>query len=124
MKIFKLVSHVLAVSLAMGLAAGSAMAQNKKVIISQAFQSMLYLPLYVGINNGSFSRQGLDVVKETAGAPSAALAAVISGSAQFSLHGPEWLDLSVSQSGRLMPLHSNRRFPTVLSLPSRASVTL
>ena len=34
------------------------------------------------------------------------------------------LDLSVSQSGRLMPLHSNRRFPTVLSPPSRASVTL
>ena len=34
------------------------------------------------------------------------------------------LDLSVSQSGWLMPLHSNRRFPTVLSLPSRASVTL
>src|SRR5665213_91279 len=34
------------------------------------------------------------------------------------------LDSSISQSGRLMPLHSNRRFPTVLSLPSRASVTL
>ena len=34
------------------------------------------------------------------------------------------LDSSVSQSGRLMPLHSNRRFPTVLSSPSRASVTL
>src|SRR5678809_243926 len=34
------------------------------------------------------------------------------------------LDLSVSQSGRLMPLHSNRRFPTVLSPPSRASATL
>ena len=34
------------------------------------------------------------------------------------------LDLSVSQSGRLMPLHSNSRFPTGLSLPSRASVTL
>src|SRR4026209_2649413 len=34
------------------------------------------------------------------------------------------LDLSISQSGRLMPLHSRRRFPTVLSLPSRASVTL
>jgi NitT/TauT family transport system substrate-binding protein len=51
---------------------------------------MLYLPLYVGISNGSFTKQGLDVTKETAGAPSAALAAVISGSAQFSLHGPEW----------------------------------
>ena len=34
------------------------------------------------------------------------------------------LDLWVSQSGKLMPLHSNGRFPTVLSLPSRASVTL
>ena len=34
------------------------------------------------------------------------------------------LDSSVSQSGRLMPLHSCRRFPTVLSIPSRASVTL
>ena len=33
-------------------------------------------------------------------------------------------DLWVSQSGKLMPLHSNGRFPTVLSLPSRASVTL
>ena len=33
------------------------------------------------------------------------------------------LDLSVSQSGRLMPLHSLSRFPTGLSLPSRASVT-
>ena len=34
------------------------------------------------------------------------------------------LDSSVSQSGRLMPLHSCSRFPTGLSLPSRASVTL
>src|SRR3954451_2227462 len=34
------------------------------------------------------------------------------------------LDSSVSQSGGLMPLHSNRRFPPVLSPPSRASVTL
>lgn len=34
------------------------------------------------------------------------------------------LDLSVSQSGGLMPLHSNSRFPTGLSPPSRASVTL
>ncbi len=34
------------------------------------------------------------------------------------------LEMSLSQSGGLMPLHSCRRFPTVLSLPSRASVTL
>ena len=34
------------------------------------------------------------------------------------------LDMSVSQSGRLMPLHSTTDFPTGLSLPSHASVTL
>lgn len=82
--------------------AGVAHAQNKKVVISQAFQSMLYLPLYVGIDNGLFSKQGLDVVKETAGAPSAALAAVISGSAQFSLHGPEWPAIAASKGA---PVH-------------------
>ena len=34
------------------------------------------------------------------------------------------LDLFVSQSGWLMPLHSNDRFPTGLSQPLRASVTI
>ena len=34
------------------------------------------------------------------------------------------LDLSVSQSGKLMPLHSLGWFPTSLSLPSHTSVTL
>jgi NitT/TauT family transport system substrate-binding protein len=65
-------------------------AADKKVTISQAFQSMLYLPLYVAIDGGFFTKEGLDVTKQTAGSPSAALSAVLSGSAEFSLHGPEW----------------------------------
>ena len=68
----------------------TALAADKKVTISQAFQSMLYLPLYVAIDGGFFTKQGLDVTKQTAGSPSAALSAVLSGSADFSLHGPEW----------------------------------
>jgi NitT/TauT family transport system substrate-binding protein len=51
---------------------------------------MLYLPLYVAIDGGFFTKEGLDVTKQTAGSPSAALSAVLSGSADFSLHGPEW----------------------------------
>jgi NitT/TauT family transport system substrate-binding protein len=66
------------------------LAADKAVTISQAFQSMLYLPLYVAIDGGFFSKAGLEVTKQTAGSPSAALSAVLSGSAQFSLHGPEW----------------------------------
>jgi NitT/TauT family transport system substrate-binding protein len=79
------------------LLATPAAADNKKVIVSQAFQSMLYLPLYVAINEGFFTQQGLDLTKETAGAPSVALSAVISGSAQFSIHGPEWTAIAASK---------------------------
>jgi NitT/TauT family transport system substrate-binding protein len=79
------------------LLAAPAAADNKKVVVSQAFQSMLYLPLYVAINEGFFTQQGLDLTKETAGAPSVALSAVISGSAQFSIHGPEWTAIAASK---------------------------
>ena len=86
-----------ATALAALLLATPAAAQTKKVVISQAFQSMLYLPLYVAIDEGFFKAQGLDVTKETAGAPSVALSAVISGSAQFSIHGPEWTAIAASK---------------------------
>jgi NitT/TauT family transport system substrate-binding protein len=74
-----------------------ALADNKKVTLSQAFQSMLYLPLYVAIDEGFFAQQGIDLTKETAGAPTVALSAVISGSAQFSIHGPEWTAIAASK---------------------------
>jgi NitT/TauT family transport system substrate-binding protein len=79
------------------LLASPALADNKKVVLSQAFQSMLYLPLYVAIDEGFFTQQGLDLTKETAGAPTVALSAVISGSAQFSIHGPEWTAIAASK---------------------------
>ena len=74
-----------------------AFADGKKVVVSQAFQSMLYLPFYVAIDEGFFTKQGVDLVKETAGAPTVALSAVISGSAQFSIHGPEWTAIAASK---------------------------
>ena len=79
-----------ATALAAILLATPAAAQNKKVTLSQAFQSMLYLPLYVAIDGGFFTKQGLDVTKQTAGSPSAALSAVLSGSAEFSLPRMQW----------------------------------
>lgn len=74
-----------------------ALAGNLKATVSQAFQSMLYLPLYVALDEGLFEKAGLDVTKETAGAPSVALSAVISKSAQFSIHGPEWTAVAASK---------------------------
>jgi NitT/TauT family transport system substrate-binding protein len=77
--------------------AGHALAADKKVVVSQGFQSMLYLPLYVAIDGGFFKKEGLDVTKQTAGSPSAALSALISGSSDFSLHGPEWTAIAASK---------------------------
>ncbi|MGA7806837.1 ABC transporter substrate-binding protein [Bradyrhizobium sp.] len=86
-----------AAALVATLLATPALAENKKVTLSQAFQSMLYLPLYVAIDEGFFTQQGIDLTKETAGAPTVALSAVISGSAQFSIHGPEWTAIAASK---------------------------
>ncbi|TAI65218.1 ABC transporter substrate-binding protein [Bradyrhizobium sp. Leo170] len=94
----KLSTLSVALALALGItAAGPASAEMKKATISQAFQSLLYLPLYVGMNEGFFEKQGLDLNKESAGSGSVALSAVISKSAQFSLHGPEWTAIAASK---------------------------
>jgi NitT/TauT family transport system substrate-binding protein len=90
-----------AAALAGVLISGPASAENKKVVLSQAFQSMLYLPLYVAMDEGFFTQQGIDLTKETAGAPSVALSAVLSGSAQFSLHGPEWTAIAASKGAQV-----------------------
>jgi NitT/TauT family transport system substrate-binding protein len=79
-----------------------AFAEGKKAIISQAFQSMLYLPLYVAMDQGFFAQQGLDLEKQSAGTPTVALNAVISKSADFSLHGPEWTAIAASKGA---PVH-------------------
>jgi NitT/TauT family transport system substrate-binding protein len=102
MRLLSRLMHAAAFTAALAMTAPAAFAEGKKVVISQAFQSMLYLPFYVAIDGGFFTQQGLDVTKETAGAPSVALSAVISKSAQFSIHGPEWTAIAASKGA---PVH-------------------
>lgn len=68
-------------------AAPSAFAAEKAVIY-QAFQSIQYLPLYVAMNEGLFTKHGLEVQKVTAGGGAQGVAAVIGGHADFSLQDP------------------------------------
>lgn len=74
-----------------------ATAQERPVIVSQLFQSIQLLPLYVAIDGGFFQKSGLRVTKQTAGSANAALSALISGSADFSVHGPEWTAIAVEK---------------------------
>jgi NitT/TauT family transport system substrate-binding protein len=78
-----------AITLATGLGLqGAHAAPPEKVVVYQAFQSIQYLPLYVGIDKGIFAKHGLDVQKVTAGGGAAGVAAVIGGHADFSLQDP------------------------------------
>ena len=90
----------LAVSL-VGFALPAPASAKTRAVVSQAFQSLLYLPLYVAMDAGFFDKQGLEVDKETAGTPPSALSAVISGSADFSLHGPEWTAIAASKGAKV-----------------------
>lgn len=60
----------------------------EKAVIYQAFQSIQYLPLYVAMNEGLFTKYGLEVQKVTAGGGAQGVAAVIGGHADFSLQDP------------------------------------
>lgn len=61
---------------------------QEKVVVFQAFQSIQYLPLYVAMDEGLFTKHGLDVEKVTAGSGAQGVAAVIGGHADFSLQDP------------------------------------
>lgn len=72
-------------------------AEVKTAVLSQLFQSVMFLPVYVAMDQGFFDKNGLSVKKQTAGSPNVALSAVIAGSADFSLHGPEWTAIAASK---------------------------
>lgn len=78
----------LAVAGSMLTAPAAAQQKTEQVTVAQAFQSVQYLPLYVGIDKGFFKKHGLDVVKTTAGGGANGVASVIQGSATFSLQDP------------------------------------
>lgn len=66
----------------------------KKVTVSQAFQHLLYIGLYVAKDKGFFTQQGLDVNIETAGGDAQAFSALTSGAADFAQGDPAFVAIS------------------------------
>jgi NitT/TauT family transport system substrate-binding protein len=77
----------LVAALAVAVPRGTARA-SENVTVFQALQTLIYTPLYVAIDRGFFTKHGLNVTKVTAGSSANAVAAVISGSATFSVQDP------------------------------------
>ena len=71
---------------------GPALSQNKplvKVRYNEVVRSVLYAPAYAAITKGYFKDAGIDVELTTGGAGDKTMAALLSGSADIALAGPE-----------------------------------
>jgi NitT/TauT family transport system substrate-binding protein len=93
----RLAGFALASTLSLG-----AVAQDQTVV-SAAFKSVFYLPVYFAEEHGYFKDEGLNVRIDVASSSTNALAAVIARSADFSLHGPEWTAISYSRGAPARP---------------------
>jgi NitT/TauT family transport system substrate-binding protein len=80
-------------------------AAGDQVLITEAFHSLLYLPLYVARDKGFFEKNNIRVSAiRAAGSGPTALASVLSGEAQFSVHGPEHVAFAKAKGGETRAL--------------------
>ncbi|MDX9838931.1 MAG: ABC transporter substrate-binding protein [Azoarcus sp.] len=71
------------------------------ILVTEAFHSLLYLPLYVAKHEGLFKKHNIDVpVIRSAGSGPTALASVLAGESQFSVHGPEHVGFAQEKGGK------------------------
>ncbi|PLR86695.1 ABC transporter substrate-binding protein [Bacillus sp. V33-4] len=97
---------VVTLSACSGSNAGVSSAQTEKdgemdtVLITEAFHTLLYLPLYVGFHEGVFKENNINISNiRSAGTGPTALTSVLSGEAQFSVHGPEHVGFANEKGG-------------------------
>ena len=66
-------------------------AQNDKQVIklNEVTHSVFYTPLYIAIENGYFSEEGIEIELTNGGGADASMTAVLSGTADIGLMGPE-----------------------------------
>lgn len=62
---------------------------DNTIRLNEVTHSIFYAPLYVALNNGYFEDEGLSVTLESATGSDASMTALVSGSADIALIGPE-----------------------------------
>jgi len=79
--------------------AGSTPQRLSQVTIAQAANTLLYLPLYVALDEGYLQKNGIDAQIITSGGDSQAFAALASGQVQFAQGDPTFVAISHSRGG-------------------------
>ncbi|MGB3480706.1 MAG: ABC transporter substrate-binding protein [Mycobacterium sp.] len=87
--------------------------QSSEVRINQAFQSLLYLPLYVAIDEGYFEEQGVNVKLTTGGGGQNSWSSVLGGTDDFSIHDPVFAPISHENGGPGVAVASIQNAPAV-----------
>ncbi len=72
---------------------------TEKIVINQAANTLLYLPLYIARDKGYFTNEGLSVTIVTGGGDSQAFAAVLGGSADIAQADPMMVPISRQNGG-------------------------
>jgi NitT/TauT family transport system substrate-binding protein len=85
-------------------------ARTEKIRVSQAFQHLLYIALYVAKDGGFFDQEGLDVTISTAGGDAQAFAALTSGQSDFAQGDPAFIAIASEQGweGRVVAMAVDR----------------
>jgi NitT/TauT family transport system substrate-binding protein len=80
------------------------------VVVSQAFEHLLYIGLYIAKDSGLFEREGLNVKIETGGGDAQAFSALTSGRAQFAQGDPAFVAIAAEQGwqGRVVAMAVDR----------------
>src|SRR5207245_1761166 len=73
--------------------------QLSEVTIHQAAKTLLYLPLYVAVEQGYLGAEGIKARIVTAGGDSQAFAALANGEAQFAQGDPTFVAISHERGG-------------------------
>lgn len=77
---------------------------NNLIRVNEVTHSIFYAPLYVAINNGYFEEEGITIELTNAGGSDASMTALLSGSADISLMGPETVVYVANQGKKNHPV--------------------
>ena len=81
------------------LAVGCGTEDKTTIELNEVTHSIFYAPLYVAINNGYFEEEGLTINLTNGGGSNTSMSALLTGSADIILAGPETVDLKNPGNG-------------------------
>lgn len=84
--------------------AGCSCSKTNKIRVNEVTHSIFYAPMYVAINKGYFKEENIDIELTNGGGANVSMTALISGSADIGLMGPEAAIYVAAQGKKDQPI--------------------